>query len=375
MAQSYTLQQSGGDYDNMDAALDAVTQTNSTITISGPWTTADTSTDMNIDGGDGLTITATGDSATNGIAESHANGKSNAYRLRAAPGTPPGLFSVANTVTLEGFEIGNTSTGTSKEIFRIDADNKTLTCKKMLMYFDTRNSQQDIVYCNDRPVTNISWENCIIINARRVPIYFYEDESYTADINCCTFYNNGDNETGTAGIAFFDTNNASHTGTINIQNTISIIGNTGAYDVSFDTTATNTINIDSVICRTTPASNFAVFDDTTNGSGTISANISAVEGTASSGEVGFTDITGDADQMDLTPTAGANNEALDFGGTTPGNTGTNSGLLMPLDDIAGNTRNTTTVDCGAIAVNLAAAGARPQGVFSHVFTGPFGGPI
>ena len=357
MAQAYTVFQSsdnaGGDYSTLKAAVDAVTEINSTIDITGSWTIDDTSPTMLVKGGDGLVVTATGDSATNGIPESHANGKSNAYRIRD-DGSTDELIEIWDNCTFIGFEIGQTSTTTSKEIFRF-ADDRTLTLDSMLLYFDSRNDQQDIIYTNNKEVT-INATNCVAYNAYRAFLDQYQNDNCTLNTNCCTFYDIGFDTGSTSRSGIFGMN-GSGTHTWNSLNCILDV-DTASYAMS-DCITAGTANHDYQSCSgATELATYYTTQNTVNETGNeYDTDIEVGPGAA--GKVSVIDVTGAGDEISLNLYDDSNNAALDFCQIAPDADGANSGLTMPSVDIAGNTRYAGTsgyYDCGAFSIQSAPAG-------------------
>ena len=377
MAQAYTVFQGsdgeGGDYSTLKGAVDAVTETNSTITITDAgWTVADTSASMTIDGGDGLVIEAVGASSTNGVAESHANGKTNAYRLRDTNTANSSLIYIQDTCELKGFEIAETGTGTSDELLRMGTDDHTVTLTNMLMYFDSRNDQQDGLYTNEKRTTVVA-ENCVVYNCYRSFIDNYQNDNHTATVNSCTFKDCGFQLSSGGRTGIFG-NHGTGTHVCKIFNSLIDLNSASYVNDASTTSSTSSILSDYCIFENSSGNWSGDNVDTETDVGT-SYSITFSEGDPASCAVGQIDLT-TSPTYDLTLYDDeTDNLAQDFCQVT---TGATSGLVLPTTDIAGNTRNAGTsgyYDCGAFNVTAAAAGARPQGPLGHPFRGAFAGPI
>ena len=354
MAQTLTVVSGGGpapEYSTLAGAVNAINSSDSTITISGTWGSADT-TEFTVDGG-GLTITATGDSATNGIPEAHTDGVSSAYRLQVDGGTG-GALTISDTCTFKGFEIEHVGTGVSAEIFRAGGDNHTLTLDSMLLYFSSRTDQQDIIYTNSQVVT-INATNCVAYNAYRAFLDQWQNDNCTLNTNCCTFYDIGYSSSTSSRSGIFG---MAGTGT-HTWNSLNCILDTDPFSYAFvHNGGTNVANHDYQSCSSGTEADTYLATMTVNATGNeYDTDIEVGPGAA--GKVSVIDVTGAGNAINLNLYDDSNNAALDFCQIAPDAEGANSGLIMPSVDIAGNTRHPgagNNYDCGAFSIQSAPAG-------------------
>ena len=355
MAQALTVVSGGGpapEYSTLKGAVDAINSTDSTITISGTWTSPDTA-EFTVDSG-GLTITATGESATNGIAEAHTDGKSNAYRLQVDGGTSSALpINLTGGCTFKGFEIEHVGTGVSAEIFRFVVG-ATLNLDSMLLYFSSRTDQQDIIYTNGAVVT-VNAENCVAYNAYRAFLDQYQNDDCTLNTNCCTFYDIGFDNSASSRSGIFGMNG---TGT-HTWNSLNCILDVPPISYEFvQNGGTNVANHDYQCCSSGTEGDVYKATMTVNETGNdYDTDIEVGPGAA--GKVSVIDVTGAGNAINLNLYDDSNNAALDFCQIAPAADGANSGLTMLSVDIAGNTRYAGTsgyYDCGAFSIQSAPAG-------------------
>lgn len=186
-----------GSYSSLESAMNSAS-TNDTINVTGTWSTPWDNTQVNFDVA-GVTITADSDSTHPGYAV--ASPTHYAHRITGS-GTSDHSFVMSVDGTIEKIEIGSENTGTSVELFRINANGVDLTVKRCLLYFKTRNSEQDIYYTNAKTTLTVAFENCHIWNAQRAVIdkYATATNDITASLNSCHCYNIGQTDVVRVGI-------------------------------------------------------------------------------------------------------------------------------------------------------------------------------
>lgn len=331
-----TVKQSDGDYSTLSDALDNA-NVNDTISIEGTWTVDDSTTCTVADSG--LTITTDADSKCDPFAVSSPSH----YRLRTSSGHS---ITISYAVTIEGVEIGNTSTTTSDECIRIDANSITLTCTDCILYFTSRNDQQDLIYGNNRNSLTVVLTNCIGWNAYRAAVDIWRAAVSTADvdINSCHFYDCGYSTSSTTRSGVVGIDDLIVTPTVRIFNSLMHI-NTG--NPVTTESSDGSVTIDRSFTNASAFVHTAYTGTTTITDSTTSATWA--ETGATDDYVVVEDLT-TSNYKDLRLVDDTDNDAQDAHAD-----GSGAGLTMPSTDIAGTTRPVNTnYDIGAYEIPGAA---------------------
>ena len=345
MALVFIQEDGGGNYISLEAAISA-SQTE--IEIQETWTSSETA---NYTISSATTIAATGSAKTPGRVGASPT------HWRAKP-TSSGshTFLLNADLTIEGMDISNQSTGTSDEVFRLNADNVDLVAKSCLLWLGARTDQQDIVYNDSKTSCTVLLENCIGWNAYRAVIDQFSGGVATYKINSCHFYDIG-----------FSTESTSRSGIIGISddsvidcyifNTLCHI-NTG-YAFRSDNTNTN-VTIDRSI------TNKAIWESGTTETITdslVSHNWTDDDTKSSDGDwVIVEGLT--IPPYDLRVVANSYNEAQDAHADGSGAT-----LTMPPTDIVGTSRpQPANGDYDIGAFEIVAAGGLEIPIAMHHYT-------
>ena len=306
------------DYTSLAAAISA---SETEIEIQGTWSSAETA---HYTISSGTTIEATGDAKHPGYVGSSPT------HWRAKPTSSGHTFTLNADCTVTGMDISNQSTGSSDECIRLNADNVDLVCDSCLMWFGSKNSEQDIIYNNSKSGCTVSLENCIAWNAGRAVVDMFvwdDDDSMDIDINSCTFYDIGSYDEGRSGVI----GGFSYAGTWNIFNSILHISGYAATDqqvIANTSTAVPTITVDRCITNNGDIDNCTPTDSL----------VSRTFATTDQGDgdyVIFTDPTSSDWDFRLVDLTNAKNNAQDAHADSSG-----ANLSMPSTDIVGNTRAT-----------------------------------
>lgn len=348
----------GGAYTNMKAALAAASGGTDTVDITGTWSAPDTTTGAVTT----ANVTVTTDSAS--ANPGHSTGSPTHYQLQVGSGHS---IQLDHSMTITGVDIGSQSTGVSDEIFRVNASNVTLTAKKCLFWFNSRNAEQDVLYTDSNSGLVAEFENCAFWNVYRsiVDHFSLTAETVTVKFNSCHGYDIGfsaiaGNRSGVYGASTTATGSISnvfmfncvwHINTGNVFNA-SIVG---THNLTADRTLSSTTSGD----WSTNVDTEALTD--------IGYSYTWTAGTPGVGSViGVNDITGGA--MDLRLQDHANNDAQDNHTDASGAT-----LSMPSTDIIGTSRpQNTNYDVGFFEISVGGGGATGK---SNPLSGPFGGPL
>lgn len=235
-----TVKQSGGDYSTLNAACVA---DETTISIEGTWTSADT-TAVTVDT-DNTTITTDADSKHSGYVEASPS----YYRLSLSSSSHCITVSAVGTV-IDGIVIERDGATASAEGIRLsnttsNASTDAFTIKNSILYCETANqaTDQDGIYIGNGNGT-INVENTIIMGFSRCGIHL---QNYSGGISCttitnvtsCTIAYNGhdttnDDQQSAGGIGFYHSH-ASTDHTANVHNSIIInndIGSASSRDVN-----------------------------------------------------------------------------------------------------------------------------------------------
>lgn len=372
---THTVQQSGGDFSSLSAALsDAGTGAGDTISIEGTWTVDDTTVTAVVED-DNITIQTDSDSYHDGL----YNESNNHYRLVGGSNGSHCIRVDNDGCTIDGIAIIQDSTGSSDECLRMNAgSNATLTVNRCIFSGPNESSNQDCVYADGIDAT-LTIENCIFYFSGRAGINIQwvnstrDNFTFTLNVNSCTLWNhNSDNDNIGGGIILFVNSGAdNNTFSLNIFNTIVLdVDTTEAYN-EVDNGSGNTITWSIDNCIANDASITARDSGAVGALATRTATDSTSPGAGD--WVMFNDTTGAGVglidlhlQDDVT-----NNDAQDAHSNTSG-----AGLNLPTLDIDDETRDTASgkVDIGADAFP-AAGGANPKGPFGMPLHGPLGGPV
>lgn len=345
-----TVKQTGGDYSTLAAAMSARTADGDTISIEGSWTVNDTAVCTN---SYNTTVTTDASSANPGYVPASPSH----YRLRPTSGN---CITLGASLTITGVEIGSQSTTTSDEIFRVNADSISLTSKKCLLYFASRNAEQDVVYTNAFDNLTIDFENCGFWNVQRgVVDAFNSIGTNTYNFNSCHGYEIGYSSTAGARSGLFGSTNGAGTHNVAVFNSAIHI-NTG-YVFSGGSTCTDNVTCDRSITNVSDWTDANIDSETITDS-TLSETWT--DGTPSAGNVAVNDIT--TAPFDLRLQDDSNNGAQDAHADSTG-----AGLTMPSDDIVGTSRpQNTNYDIGYFEVVAAGGGgALPAGSLSLIGVG------
>lgn len=330
----WTVKQADGDYSTLNAALtNASTGASDFIEEQETWSVDDTA-NCTVQDTD-ITVRADSDSKMVGF---EASSPTN-YRLKTTSGHS---ITVNNTgFILDGIEIGNESTGTSDEGIRVDISGSTTIIKNSLLYFGSRNSEQDLVYGNDKGTLIVKFENVICYNAQRAVFdAFGTNNDVTASYNACHFYNIGNNGADPRH-GIFGTNS---TGTVIVDVFDCLCHTVTAKPFQFESDATVTLTIDRSI---TNQSSWDLNGDTPAVTdSTVSATWVTSGGSGDRVFVGS--LSGN---LDLRLVDDANNLAQDNHAD-----GSGANLTMPSTDMVGTSRpQNTNFDVGAFEILIALA--------------------
>ncbi len=317
------------DYTSLAAAI-AASETE--IEIQGTWASADTANHA-LNYGSGVTIKATGAAKHPG----YVGASPTHWRSRVTSGHVFTLTGSNSTFVFEGLDIGQQSVTTSDECFRVDTAGITVTIRDCLCWFDSLNTNQDVLYVNNRANCTINVENSIWWGASRNGIFSNGGTNITVNIVSCTMYDMGFenfNDGGAVGIKI----DAAETGVCNVFNSLlhsnagctGVIAKTGSGTLTgtYDRCITNRTLSDSWYGHVETESDCiysATFADTTGASAVI-----------------FEDLTAGSEDFRLQDHA--NNIAQEMHSD-----GSGAGLTMPATDILGTTR-TAPYCCGAVEI-------------------------
>ena len=322
-----TVGSDGGTYDYSSVAA-ALTANETTIEIQGTWSAADTTTHTISAGAVLTTITATGSAATPravGASPTH-------WRHRPTSGH---CWTLNSDCTFTALDIESQSTTTSDEIIRLNAANVDLIADKCLLGFNSANSQQDIVYNNNKTAVTTALTNCMIKNPGRSVMGHYGTAARDSDwdMNSCSCYNCGSQNEARAGI-FGDTGAGTHT--VNIFNSLLHVTGVSASteQVIYHGGGTLTIAVDRCITNQSEIDNVAETDSL------LSHNWTDDDTKVSDGDwVILQDIT--TAPYDFGLATNTFNEAEEMHSDSTG-----ANLTMPSTDIEGTTRSAAYC-CGA----------------------------
>jgi hypothetical protein len=347
---TWTVKQSGGDYSTLASALsNASTGASDIISIEGTWSVDDTAVGTIADAS--LTIQCDADSKMVGYeAASPTN-----YRLKNTTGIS--ITVDASGCVIDGIEIGNESTGTSDECIRLNVNDCTLTVKNSLLYFGSRNDQQDLIYINNKINPIINLENVFGYNAYRSGIGLYRTAAttITANVNSCSFSNLGYTSSLNTRSGMFGHSTNSHTAVLNCFNTL-IHLNAATHDVCNIQNATNTtLNFDQCLTNSDEWCVESTGTPTENITGNSSLNYTFATTGATGNYVVVENITSGTDDMRLKDDT--DNDAQDNHTDTTGP----GSLSMPSTDALGTSRpQNTNYDIGAFEISAAAPAVGPN---------------
>ena len=219
------LKPSGGDFDNLNAALgDVGTVASDIVEASGDWSTRDNTATAVVED-DNITIRSkVGDQARHvGFDDDGSN-----YALEVTSGHAlqidnPGCI-------LEHFIIKQDGTGASDEGVRCNSADDTFTFKKMIIWADSVDTDQDGVYTSLGGTFN--FEQCYIFGFERCGVHHQWTSGTptgTINVNSCGIWDNG-HSAGSAGDAGGGVKLHMGSGAwiVNIQNTWSCENDTGS---------------------------------------------------------------------------------------------------------------------------------------------------
>lgn len=331
---------SGGDFDNLDAALANATASDR-IFIVGDWTSAGAdTTDGSVFEDDNVVVKAVGDARTDGRIQAKN------YQLKVNPSTEC-LRVDSDGNTIDGVIIILDTGSSSDEAIDVNMSfNETVTIKNCVIIALQQTNQQDGIYTNNA-TQNIVVENTIIANFNRGGITSQSNDGQTIDVNSCAFYNNGHQSDAAfpgGGITF---HNGSDNNTINVHNSWFIDNDNSSPTASGAFREGGTVS-----GNTWGISNVAEDDGTANSldSGGANQNTSATLVTsagAGSFEIIVNDTTKNSTNLDLRLKDDSGNDAQD-----QHTTATAEGLTIPSRDIAHGPRPwDTSHDLGPFEVN------------------------
>ena len=346
---THTVKQSGGDFSNLNAALqDSGTGTGDEVAIQGTWSAVDsnswTISDSSID------VTTDSDSKFPGYVPASPTH----YRNSVSNGDHCGTIS-GNSASLTGLHLIQAGTGASDECIRIGASG---THNFDDCAFSSPNSygDQDGIYGAGYNITmNIT--NCMAWGLGRAAFHAAPgNNTQTWNIKCCTVYdcNNYTNETNGGAVNAYS-NNAGATINLNLFNNsfANAATNSTSKDINDGTTALGTHNWTIDRC---------IYDTIHANCGTPTDSLSGRDATDSDSPgtgdwVVYEDIT--SATPDLRLKDNAENDAQDAHSDSTG-----AGLSMPSDDIVGTTRpQNTNYDIGAFEIEeTTTQGASTDGV-------------
>lgn len=330
-----TLQESGGDYSNMAAAVAA---NETVIDISGTWS-ADDSTASTLTTTVDTTITAIGDSKCPGFAH---QGVGSFYRLRK---TGAGhAFTLGGTITAIGVDIQNQSTGVSDECFRAPGDSVTLT--DCVVGFASRNAEQDIINSPVDTAVAVIITNCMVYNALRSVFNTNAKRGpFSIDLVGCSLMQIGTTNTGRDGIVGSQAGVGD--GAVVTVRMLRCFVDLGGTAVAFKTSATalnHTLTIDR--CLSTHAT---LWEDGNWNTVTITDSLlgRTVTDTLSPGAGDWVIVEDATSPFDLR----LQDNDDDNDAQSQGTSATGAGLTMPATDIIGTARpQGTEYDAGAFEV-------------------------
>ncbi len=318
-----TVKPSGGDFTTRASALsDAATRAGHTITI-----------------------IASGDARHAGLDNEGSN-----YELAVSAAH---CIVVNNTgCVIDGIIVKQDGTGSSDEGIRF-ADNSTLTVKNTIIWADTQDTNQDGFRSNETGDITVNFEQVYIYGFSRGGYNGNHaappnDPTRTHNLNSCGFWNNGHEDSTSAGGVNIHSNHSSATITANLFNCWSL-GNDGhasAEDYSEKLVSSGTVTWNISHCIDSDNSIVAVLD----AGGTNLASRTLRDATAGGNEVLVQDITTAPYDLTLIDDA-TNNDAQDVHTVD-----TVHGLTIPSTDIAGTSRpQNTSHDIGSFEIVVVAA--------------------
>ncbi len=343
---TFTVQQSGGDYTTLAAALsDTGTKNGDIINIQGSWTIDDTSP---AEVTDSLTIQCLGASKHPGYWDTSQNH----YRLRTTTSAHSLTLTGANDLTLDGIAVEQAGTTTSAEAFRcVPNTGRTATIKNSLFWCSTNTSEQDCIYTGfNTTIGTIALENCIIWGANRGGIN--SQNASTADrggavtVNSCTFWNNGKATSGGGGGILWQTSTGggSTTFTYDCHNVVAVENDSGGaasrdFNEHLASTGTGPLSWD--VSYSIDSDN-SIVNETDGGTGNLASRTATDNTSPGAGDwVVFKDITNSP--FDFRLQSSSENDAQDMHAVA-----TAHGITIPATDIVGTSRpQNTNYDCGA----------------------------
>jgi hypothetical protein len=354
---TWTVQQSGGDYTTLNAALsNASTGPNDTINIQGSWTAADTTSATIID--DGLTIQCLGASKHPGYYDTAQNH----YRLRTTGSGHSLTLSGNFGATIDGISIEQAGTTTSAEGFRcVPGSTKTVTIKNSLLWCSTSTSQQDCIYTGfNATIGTVDIQNSMIWRGHRGGVH--SQNSFTANhggawkINSSTIWGCGGEADGGNLLFATSTGGGSTTFAIDCHN-CDCVGKgagTGSRDYRDFRQGNGTGPLSWDVSYSID-SDGSIAAETDGGTGNLASRTATDNTSPGAGDwVIFEDIT--TSPFDFRLVNNAENDAQDMHAVA-----TAHGLTIPATDIIGTARpQATNYDCGAFEIAVVVGGGKPR---------------
>lgn len=337
-----TVQQSGGDFTTLNAALtDAGRANGDKVTIQGSWTIDDTAT-CTVQEDDITVVAVAGNTSYHDGLYDESN---NHYRLVTSSGHCITVNNIGFIV--DGVAVVQSGTGSSDECVRISSTG-THTFKRCILQTTSDTSDQDGIYRTDGAIT-VNIENCVLYRFGRAAIHSQSvsgTHTQTWNINSCsifdcTTFDSGGNENDGGGVGVLSSNSGL-TCNVNIYNSYVMQGDVdgGSADFNeFGSTSTVTWGI-----------SFSIDSDNSiasrDGGGTGNLASRTIRTSTSGGdELLVVNITDDTQDLHLVDDA-TNNDAQDAHSDTA-----EEGLTLPTLDIDDETRDTASnkIDIGADA--------------------------